>query len=152
MLKIANGSMNVELVVDKSGRVWPIDIGPRAGGNMIPDLLGISLVWMLHRCRWKRRWAEKFVNAPMSQRAVMLPAISIVQRMEFIKVSRLHRNWNSIFTGSVFIKKEGDKIEFFDNAAKCLGIIFMKFPDEKQMFDMMNRMDELVYIDLLEKD
>ena len=49
-------------------------------------------------------------------------------------------------------KKEGDKIEFFDNAAKCLGIIFMKFPDEKQMFDMMNRMDELVYIDLLEKD
>src|SRR5699024_9562017 len=34
------GAMNVELVVDKEGRVWPIDIGPRNGGNMIPDLLG----------------------------------------------------------------------------------------------------------------
>ena len=35
------GSVNVELVVDKSNKVWPIDIGPRAGGNMIPDLLGM---------------------------------------------------------------------------------------------------------------
>lgn len=35
------GSVNVELVVDKNNRVWPIDVGPRAGGNMIPDLLGM---------------------------------------------------------------------------------------------------------------
>ena len=39
-LGIRNGSMNVELVVDKSNRVWPIDVGPRSGGNMIPDILG----------------------------------------------------------------------------------------------------------------
>lgn len=39
-LGIRFGSVNVELVIDKNNRVWPIDIGPRAGGNMIPDLLG----------------------------------------------------------------------------------------------------------------
>lgn len=39
-LGIRFGSVNVELVVDKNNRVWPIDVGPRAGGNMIPDLLG----------------------------------------------------------------------------------------------------------------
>jgi biotin carboxylase len=32
--------MNVELVVDKNNNIYPIDIGPRSGGNMIPDLLG----------------------------------------------------------------------------------------------------------------
>ena len=40
-LGIRFGSVNVELVVDKNNKVWPIDIGPRAGGNMIPDLLGM---------------------------------------------------------------------------------------------------------------
>ena len=40
-LGIRFGSVNVELVVDKFGKVWPIDVGPRAGGNMIPDLLGL---------------------------------------------------------------------------------------------------------------
>ena len=37
---IRNGAMNVELIMDTHNRVWPIDIGPRNGGNMIPDLMG----------------------------------------------------------------------------------------------------------------
>lgn len=40
ILGFKNGAMNVELVVDKKNQVWPIDVGPRSGGNMIPDLLG----------------------------------------------------------------------------------------------------------------
>ena len=40
-LEIRFGSVNVELIVDKNNKVWPIDVGPRAGGNMIPDLLGL---------------------------------------------------------------------------------------------------------------
>ena len=34
-LGIRFGSVNVELVVDKMGKVWPIDVGPRAGGKII---------------------------------------------------------------------------------------------------------------------
>ena len=39
-LHIENGALNIELVIDKNGLIWPIDIGPRSGGNMIPELLG----------------------------------------------------------------------------------------------------------------
>lgn len=35
------GPMNVEVIIDKNDRVFPIDIGPRSGGNMIPDLIGM---------------------------------------------------------------------------------------------------------------
>lgn len=152
LLKIANGSMNVELVVDKSGRVWPIDIGPRAGGNMIPDLLGDIFGVDV---------AQMSVEAAMGREVRECPH----EPKGCYATCNLHSAKNGIYKGISFApeleqyiyrkciyKKEGDKIEFFDNAAKCLGIIFMKFPDEKQMFDMMNRMDELVYIDLLEKD
>ena len=40
-LGISFGPMNVELIVDANNRVFPVDIGPRSGGNMIPDLLGM---------------------------------------------------------------------------------------------------------------
>ena len=152
LLKIANGSMNVELVVDKSGRVWPIDIGPRAGGNMIPDLLGDIFGVDV---------AQMSVEAAMGREVRECPH----EPKGCYATCNLHSAKNGIYKGSSFApeleqyiyrkciyKKEGDKIEFFDNAAKCLGIIFMKFPDEKQMFDIINRMDELVYIDLLEND
>lgn len=40
-LGIRFGAMNVELIVGKNGKCYIIDAGPRAGGNMIPDLLGL---------------------------------------------------------------------------------------------------------------
>ena len=40
-LELKFGAVNIELVVDKNNEVWLIDVGPRNGGNMIPDLLGM---------------------------------------------------------------------------------------------------------------
>ena len=36
-----------------------------------------------------------------------------------------------------------DKIYYFDNAAKALGIIFMKFDDEYQMSNILSRINSL---------
>ena len=40
-LGIRFGAMNVELIIGTNGQCYIIDAGPRAGGNMIPDLLGM---------------------------------------------------------------------------------------------------------------
>ena len=39
-------------------------------------------------------------------------------------------------------KKDGDKIEFFDNAAKALGIIFMKFENQKEMIHLLDQINK----------
>ena len=38
-------------------------------------------------------------------------------------------------------KKDGDKVEFFDNAAKALGIIFMKFDSQEEMNDILGNIN-----------
>lgn len=40
-LGIKNGPVNVELVLTEDGKCYVLDIGPRAGGNMIPELMGM---------------------------------------------------------------------------------------------------------------
>ena len=40
-------------------------------------------------------------------------------------------------------KNPGDKIEYFDNAAKALGIIFMKFDDEIDMDNILCNINSL---------
>ena len=40
-LQIKFGSINIELIVDNNNEVWLLDVGPRAGGNLIPELLSI---------------------------------------------------------------------------------------------------------------
>ena len=146
--RISNGSMNVELVVDKSNRVWPIDVGPRSGGNMIPDLLGDMFGVDI---------------AEMSVKAAMGAAIkgNIHEPNGFYATHNLHSNKNGIYKDILFspeiepyiyrkylYKKLGDEVEYFDNAAKCLGIVFFKFPDETTMKKILEHVNELITVEL----
>lgn len=136
------GSVNVELVVDKNNRVWPIDVGPRAGGNMIPDLLGqifdVDVVKMA-------------VLSSMGEKLNLNTAVGT----PFYATHNLHTNKNGIYKRIEFseelekrivkkclYKKEGDKVEFFDNAAKALGIIFMKFDSQEEMSSILANINE----------
>lgn len=96
---------------------------------MIPDLLGKIFGADL---------VEMAVQAAMGQ-----PILTTVQKPEGCYATHnLHSTKNGIYKQIVFsdelkkylqevhfYKKPGDHVERFDNAAKCLGIIFMKFPD-----------------------
>ncbi len=147
-LQIKNGAMNVELVIDQKDRVWPIDIGPRSGGNMIPDLLGhifdVDLV-------------------EMSIKAAMGEAITtdIRKITPYFASYNLHSLENGSFENVEFsskiepyiIKKHiykvpGDPVEFFDNASKALGIVFFKFDTEEQMLNILDNMSSYIKIKL----
>lgn len=39
-------------------------------------------------------------------------------------------------------KKEGDSVGFFDNAAKALGIIFMKFSSQEEMNEVLSHIND----------
>lgn len=136
------GSINVELVVDKNNCVWLIDIGPRAGGNMIPDLLGMIFSVDV---------VEMAVLAAMGEPL----KCEIGAGTPFYATHNLHTNKNGIYKGIEFseelekrivkkclYKKDGDKVEFFDNAAKALGIIFMKFDSPEEMSSILGNINE----------
>ena len=147
-LGIKNGSMNVELVVDKEGRVWPIDVGPRSGGNMIPDLLGDMFGVDI---------------AELSVKAAMGDAINteVHNPSGCYATHNLHSRRNGIYIDIAFdnelqkyiyrtclYKTKGDKVEYFDNASKCLGIIFMKFNDRDEMQAVLERLDDYIHINV----
>ena len=136
------GSVNVELVVDKNNRVWPIDVGPRAGGNMIPDLLGMI---------FGADVVEMAVLAAMGEHL----NCKLGEGIPFYATHNLHTNQNGAYKAIEFsdelenkivkkclYKKDGDRVEFFDNAAKALGIIFMKFDNQEDMSSILGSINE----------
>ena len=145
-LDIKFGPMNVELIVDSNSRVFPIDIGPRSGGNMIPDLLG-----MIFDCN----------VVEMSVRSAMGEKIDAEEMdgIPYYATLNLHSNREGLFDHIEFssvieryiiqkniYKQPGDKVRFFANAANALGIVFFKFPDEQTMINMQEHMNEHVRI------
>lgn len=145
-LGIEFGPMNVELIVDVNDCVFPIDIGPRSGGNMIPDLLG-----MIFNCD----------VVEMSVRAVM--GENVGNKMgngePFYATFNLHSDRNGVFDHiefaseieryiirKIIYKKPGDDVYYFANAANAMGIVFFKFPDKETMISMEEHMNEYVHI------
>ena len=144
------GSVNVELVVDKNCEVWPIDIGPRAGGNMIPDLLG------------------KIFNVDIVKMSVLSAMgktvdVKIEDGICYYASHNLHTNCNGIYKNIIFsdklekvivkkylYKQTGDKIEYFDNAAKALGIIIMKFSNQTEMYEILNNINKYYEVEMEE--
>ena len=147
-LGIRCGAMNVELIVDHAGRVWPIDVGPRNGGNMIPELLGYI---------FKVDVVELTVRAAMGQTV----ALDAADGERYYATHNLHSNRNGVFAGIDFsqelepyilrksiYKQPGDPVEYFDNAAKALGIVFLKFPDQEPMDRLLGQINAHIAIRL----
>mgnify|MGYP006071498429 FL=1 len=147
-LNINSGAMNVELDIDKNGKVWPIDMGPRSGGNMIPDLLsdifGIDIVKMSIEAAMGNAVIEN-INEPEGYYATYnlhCKKSGVYKRIQFAE------EIDSFIYRKCLYKKEGDKVSYFDNASKCLGIVFLKFPNLNCMKETLERINELIKVEV----
>lgn len=150
-LDIRFGELNIEIILDKNDQIHFLELGPRAGGNMIPiqlsDAFGIDLV----KANVQAAMGEKpdFLDKPVKE----LPGCY----MHYV----LHSYEAGTFQGieiddsisknvyrKVIYKKEGDPVEVFDGAGKALGIIFLHFDTIGQMNDFCERYNDLVKIKL----
>lgn len=146
VLGIRFGPMNVELIIDRNDRIYPIDIGPRSGGNMIPDLLG-----RIFHCDL----------VEMTVRAAMGETIEIEEKdgAPYYATLNLHSDRSGVFdhiscskeiepyiVARNIYKKPGDRVGRFDQAAHALGICFFRFPDLKTMIDYEEHMNEHIRI------
>ena len=147
-LNIRFGAMNVELIIDQQDRVWLIDVGPRAGGNMIPDLLG--LIFNVDVVKMN-------IMAAMGE----LEEVKIYDGQYFFATHNLHSSKNGIYCGIKFLpelekyiikkciyKRKGDKIRYFSNAADALGILFMRFNNMDEMLFILEHINNYIYIDM----
>lgn len=146
MLDIRFGEMNIELLLDRNDNVHFLEIGPRAGGNMIPlqlsDAFGTDLV-------------KANVLVAMGED----PQIEGMPREGCFVTYVLHSHKDGVFSGvdfsneiapyiyrKVIYKREGEPVEIFDGAGKAIGIIFLHFHNERQVEDFCERKDELVKV------
>ena len=140
------GAMNVELIIDKNGKCYIVDAGPRAGGNMIPDLLNMIFDVDL---------VEMSVQTAMG---VEIKPKEINEKPCFYATYNLHSKENGVLKAIEFddeiekhiVKKclylsNGDKVSYFDDASKALGIIFMKF-DSLQQQKIIENINEHIKI------
>lgn len=152
LLEIRFGAFNLEIMFDDKDRVFVIEMGPRNGGNMIPDLLrlitGADMV-------------SATIETALGNMEFDVQANS--NKYSFASYN-LHSSQNGIFKGinfhkdiekniikKVFYKRVDDYVQYFDSANKSIGILFLKFIDVDNMLFVMNSIEDYILIDIVKE-
>lgn len=148
LLDIRFGELNIEALLDKDDDIYFLEVGPRAGGNMIPlqlsDIFGVDLV-------------KANVVAAMGSD----PGLHVKNNTGCYMTYVLHSSIDGVYDRidfadeilpyiyrKVLYKKRGDRVEAFDGAGKALGIIFLRSDTATRMNWLCERMDELIKVKL----
>lgn len=148
-LHIVFGELNVELLIGKGGVPFILELGSRAGGNMIPvqlsDASGIDLVAAnvsaamgdnLPSLSWSSFDASSACATYVvhSRGAGRLREVSIPDDIQ----KYIYR--------AVWYKNRGDEVQLFDGANKAIGILFLSFDNTSTMAEVCARLNDDVCV------
>lgn len=144
---LKNLSFNLEVMIDKAGKIFLMEIGPRNGGNCIPEVIqqytGVDMV-------------------ALAVEAAMGNDISICrhENQSFYAYYALHSVKKGIYQGyeisadfkgsiiaSYIFIKQGDEIGAFNGSNQTIGILIMKFSNRRDIDDFFE--SSMAYIKVL---
>ena len=148
LLNMQSGAYNIEARIDKNENVFLMEIGPRNGGNMIPQVIhhatGFDMVEYtikaaageachdVDKFKLKGCFAYYVLH---SNTAGKFKKLQISPEFEKENIIELNLN-----------KKENDKIDTFSGAGGAVGILILKFKDQNEMHEKMNNMENYVKV------
>jgi biotin carboxylase len=140
LLGMKTGAYNFDIRVDDNYNIYLMEIGPRNGGNYIPQVIkyatGIDMIDYTIRAAMggdcsdikmvepKGYWSYYAVH---SSKSGVLKEIKIDEDVKSNHIVESHLNY-----------KIGDQVPAFTGANGSIGILIMKFDSMEEMLDMMD--------------
>ena len=141
------GGLNIEYLTTHDGEVYLLEIGPRSGGNRIPEVIematGVSLI---------AHGVEGALGEDLTE-------LRLQQPRGFFSSYLLHSRQNGTVAGivegqearslirkrDVFVKP-GDDVNRFDGSNDTLGSYILEFTSQSQMLTMMDTMHDYLHV------
>ena len=150
LLNIKMGALNLELMFDKEGKLYIIEIGPRNGGNMIPDLLKIATGVDLISATVEAALGNSInINTISNKEGFYSTYILHSSKKGKLKDIVFKNDIENNIIDKVIYKEIDSDIEVFDGANKALGIIFLKFDSLEELKYKMDHMNQFIDIQVI---
>ena len=147
LLHMKMGAFNFEYIVDESGQVYVLEIGPRNGGNLIPDTLkaacGVDLA------EYTVKIAVGDDCSDLRQLPAKTCATSYILHSDrdgrFCRVEIGETLRGEILKQAVFVNP-GDPVRRFRNASMGIGAMVLAYPDVETMCSQMDHMSDHIHV------
>lgn len=149
LLGIKMGALNLELMFDENDNLYIIEIGPRNGGNMIPDLLQMATdVDLIEATVESSLGNFNFKIEELDNKSFYSTYVLHSSKSGNLKGIYYKDSIKDNIIKEILYKNIGDKVEVFNGANKALGILFLKYDGIEDLKYKMNNMDEFIKIEV----
>ncbi|CAH2714890.1 Carbamoyl-phosphate synthase large chain [Neobacillus rhizosphaerae] len=147
LLKIKIGALNIEAIIGQNGKVYFIDVGPRNGGNLIPDFLkiitGIDCVMAtVEAALGNEDLHLKYEPNEGYYSTYTLHSAEQGKLTDIIFNNEIEKN---IINKFIF-KEKGEEIGVFNDGTKAIGFVFLKFSSLKELKYKMNHISQYIEV------
>lgn len=149
------GSFNIEMIIDKHNRLFFLDAGPRNGGNMLPDY--ISLICggdIVEATVLMSIGKEPADNIALSVDAAQCWGLAVLHspRGGVFKDIIYSQHFKECIIREYLFVNSGETIRSFTTCNDLLGLVFLRFEDERQKREIMNNLSQNVEVIVEEAD
>lgn len=146
------GEFNAEVLIGPNEVPYILELGARAGGNMIPvqlsDISGIDLVRANILCAMGD--SPEGMQWEADRDSVGFYFTHVVHTMEsgiFKKLLLSSELENHIYRTVMYVKP-GEQVNSFDGANKALGILFLRFKEETTMNKILRDLSDHISVEV----
>ncbi len=147
-----SGGINVELRISLDGKIYIIEIGPRTGGNYIPELMQTATgfdeitaalqlaIGEFNAANYKRshcRYCFQYIIG--SHKDGIFDKLYICSEIE----DQIEYLWVH--------KKKGDRVSVYTNSSGVVGVAIIVFQTQQQMEHTIASIDDYIRVELMEE-
>ncbi len=146
---LRNLSFNLEVMLDKDENIYLMELGPRNGGNCIPEVIqyytGVNMVALAVEAAMGKSFPieEKYSDCVYAYYALHSSKAGVYEGFEV----------SSMFEGKllmdyIFLNK-GEKIGAFTGSNQTIGILLMEFKNQEQMDSFFLNTQKYIKVNIL---
>ena len=153
-LGFKNGAVNIEVVFDQQEKIYVMELGPRNGGNMVPQIIhyatGYDMTEMTVLSALNSPdYQEKKYRTKLEGYYAYYVIHSLIDGiLDSIKISKKLKE--NVIEKHIF-KKYGDMVCEFTGANCALGILLLRFESREEMDQKIYNMKNHIEISLIRK-
>jgi biotin carboxylase len=143
------GALNFDVLVDENDEVFILEIGPRNGGNMIPELTAYCTGVDMKEYSIRACLGEDISDLKMGYETPYFShyvvhsqktgVVKSVTQSDQLKSCLLYEHYNF---------EIGSAVQRFESSANRLGIMLLKYPSKEVMLDMIYHMKDHLQLEV----
>lgn len=148
-LDFRTGPCNVEYIVSRDGRIFILDIGPRNGGNMIPQVIRHATGYDITAMTLQAAVGDDIIIEEKAHKPYAMSMVAHTDHDGIFNGISLDQRLQRHLCDSLFLKNEGDSVNRFLNGKDTIACLTFSFDTKEQLTYALN--PELIKVHVSEE-